>query len=90
MVIVWEKVKKNIKEFIGTVISDKMNKTRVILVERVETHPLYKKPYVKRKKYYAHDEENKTKIWDKVKIRETRPLSKLKRWIIVEVLESKL
>jgi len=50
-------------------------------------HPLYKKRYIVRKKYYAHDENNEAKIGDIVRIRESRPLSKLKRWTVVEILE---
>lgn len=88
MVIVGEKVKKNIKEFVWKVVSDKMNKTRVVLVETVQMHPLYKKRYVVRKKFYVHDEENKSKVGDIVRIRETRPLSKLKRWKLIEIIES--
>ncbi len=87
MVIVGEKVKKNIKEFVWVVVSDKMDKTRVVLVERTQMHPLYKKPYTKRKKYYVHDENNESKIGDVVRIRETRPLSKLKRWKLIEIIE---
>ncbi len=87
MVVVGNKVKKNIKEFVGTVLSDKMDKTVVVWVEKVKIHPIYKKRYIVRKKYYAHDENNEAKIWDKVRIRESRPLSKLKRWIVVEILK---
>ncbi len=75
------------KELIGTVVSDKMEKTIVVKVERLVKHPLYKKTIKKFKKYKAHDEENKAKIGDKVKIVETRPLSKEKRWRLVEVLK---
>ena len=87
MVVVGNKVKKNIKEFIGVVLSDKMDKTVVVWVDKVKMHPIYKKRYVVRKKYYAHDENNEAKIGDKVRIRESRPLSKLKRWIVVEVIK---
>ncbi|MEO0295538.1 MAG: 30S ribosomal protein S17, partial [candidate division WOR-3 bacterium] len=75
------------KEFTGIVVSDKMDKTVVVLVERRVRHPLYKKEIKKRKKFYAHDEKNECKIGDKVKIMETRPLSKLKRWRVVEIIE---
>ncbi|MFN3551194.1 MAG: 30S ribosomal protein S17 [Endomicrobiia bacterium] len=71
---------------IGTVVSDKMNKTRVVKVERVVQHPKYKKVIKKFKKYYAHDENNSTKTGDLVKIKLTRPISKLKRWQIIEVI----
>ncbi|MCD6079968.1 MAG: 30S ribosomal protein S17 [Candidatus Omnitrophica bacterium] len=74
------------KELIGVVVSDKMDKTIVVKVERLVTHPLYKKTIKKSKKYKVHDEESKAKIGDKVKIMETRPLSKEKRWRLVEVL----
>ncbi len=87
MVMVWDKVKKNIKEFIWTVVSDKMDKTVVVVVEKVKMHPIYKKRYVVKRKYYAHDEENKAKIGDVVRIRESRPLSKLKRWRVVEIVK---
>ncbi len=71
---------------IGVVVSDKMDKTRVVLVERIVQHPRYKKYVRRRKKFYAHDEHNETRVGDVVKIMETRPLSKLKRWRIVEVI----
>lgn len=77
---------KNIKELIGEVVSDKMLKTRVVLVKSVKVHPLYKKRFVVKKKYYAHDENNLSKVWDSVKIRATKPMSRLKRWAIVEKL----
>jgi len=75
------------KQRVGVVISDKMNKTRVVLVERLKIHPKYKKYIKVRKKFYAHDENNETKVGDFVLIEETRPLSKLKRWIIKQVLK---
>ena len=75
---------KNIKELIGEVVSDKMLKTRVVLVKSVKVHPLYKKRFVDKKTYYAHDENNISKVWDTVKIRSTKPMSKLKRWLVVE------
>lgn len=75
------------KELIGTVVSDKMQKTIVVKVERLVKHPLYKKTIRKFKKYKVHDEENKAKVGDKVRIVETRPLSKEKRWRLVEVLK---
>jgi len=72
---------------IGIVVSNKMQKTIVVAETKYIKHPLYNK-YVKRtKKYYVHDEKNECKIGDKVKIMETRPLSKLKRWRLVEILE---
>ena len=68
----------------GTVVSDKMDKTIVVSVHTYKTHPKYKKRYRVTKKFYVHDEENKYKVWDVVVIKETRPLSKLKRWVVVE------
>lgn len=75
------------KEFIGTVVSDKMNKTVVVMVERLVKHPLYGKYIKRRKKFMAHDEENACKIGDRVLIEETRPLSRRKRWRVKEILE---
>ncbi|MEI8091182.1 MAG: 30S ribosomal protein S17 [bacterium] len=66
-------------------IGDKADKTRIVLVKTVKTHPLYKKRFVVRKKYYAHDEENVSKLGDVVKIRETKPMSKTKKWLLIEV-----
>ena len=77
------------KVLIGTVVSDKMDKTVVVKVERVYRHPMYGKVVKSHKKFYAHDENNQCKIGDVVKIMETRPLSKLKRWRVVEILERK-
>ncbi len=71
----------------GLVISNKMDKTVVVQEERSVLHPVYKKRVKKFKKYYAHNEENNCNIGDKVSIIETRPLSKLKRWRVVEILE---
>jgi small subunit ribosomal protein S17 len=75
------------KELIGVVVSDKMDKTIVVRVERLVRHPLYKKVIRKHKKYKAHDEHNIAKVGDKVRIMETRPLSKEKRWRLVEILK---
>ena len=75
------------KEKIGVVVSDKMDKTVVVQVERRVSHPLYKKIVKKRKKFYAHDEKNECKTGDLVKIVETRPLSRLKRWKVSEIME---
>ncbi|HOV21412.1 MAG TPA: 30S ribosomal protein S17 [Candidatus Ratteibacteria bacterium] len=74
-------------EKVGVVLSDKMDKTRVVSVEWKSAHPLYNKILRKRKKFYAHDEDNITKVGDTVRIVQTRPLSKLKRWRIVEIIE---
>lgn len=75
------------KTRIGTVVSDKMNKTVVVVVERRYAHPLYGKQVTRTKKYHAHDENNEYRIGDTVRIMETRPLSKLKRWRVVEAIE---
>ncbi|MDI3328226.1 MAG: 30S ribosomal protein S17 [Alicyclobacillaceae bacterium] len=72
---------------IGTVVSDKMDKTIVVAVETTVTHPLYGKTVKRTKKFKAHDEHNEARIGDRVKIMETRPLSKEKRWRLVEILE---
>lgn len=68
----------------GVVVSDKQNKTIVVKVERRFTHPLLKKTVRRSKNYHAHDEDNHCKIGDTVFIEETRPLSRLKRWKVVE------
>ena len=67
----------------GTVISDKADKTVVVSVERVFTHPKFGKVMRSSKKYHAHDEQNQYKIGDVVRIEETRPLSKLKSWVVL-------
>jgi len=77
------------KVLVGEVVSDKMDKTVVVRVERTFRHPVYGKVVKKHKKFYAHDENNECRIGDIVKIKETRPLSKLKRWMVVEILERK-
>lgn len=75
------------KQFIGTVVSDKMDKTVVVMVETLVKHPLYGKYIRRRKKYMAHDENNECRIGDKVLIEETRPLSRRKRWRVRQILE---
>jgi len=75
------------KIYTGKVISDKMDKTVVVAVDRLTQHPRYKKTIKKITKFKAHDEENKCKIGDKVSIIETRPLSKEKRWRVKEIIE---
>ncbi|MDD4801684.1 MAG: 30S ribosomal protein S17 [Syntrophomonas sp.] len=77
----------NRKSMIGKVTSDKMDKTIAIRVETVKQHPLYKKTIKTSKKYKAHDENNEAKIGDIVKIMETRPLSKEKRWTLIEIVQ---
>jgi len=76
-------------ELIGVVVSNKMDKTVVVAVERRFPHPLYKKVVKSIKKYKAHDEENKCQVGDIVLIRETRPLSKEKRWRVVRIIGRK-
>lgn len=72
---------------VGRVVSDKMDKTIVVSVETYKRHPLYNKRIKYSKKFKAHDEENRAKIGDIVRIMETRPLSKDKRWRLVEIVE---
>jgi small subunit ribosomal protein S17 len=74
------------KELIGLVVSTKMQKTIVVQVERQKAHAMYGRVMSRRKKFYAHDEDNTAHVGDYVKIEETRPLSKLKRWKLSEVL----
>ncbi|MGE3245776.1 MAG: 30S ribosomal protein S17 [Beijerinckiaceae bacterium] len=68
----------------GTVVSAKQQKTIVVKVERRFTHPLFKKTVRRTKNYHAHDEENKHQVGDMVAIEETKPISRLKRWIVVD------
>jgi small subunit ribosomal protein S17 len=82
-----EKKRNSRKVRVGTVVSDKMDKTVVVAVERRVLHPLYGKPVVRTKKYHAHDEENTAREGDVVRIMETRPLSRTKRWRVLEVIE---
>jgi small subunit ribosomal protein S17 len=77
----------NRKERLGEVISNKMAKTITVRVERRFAHPRYKKVVTGYKKFYAHDEKGEAKVGDRVRIEETRPLSKTKRWRLVEVVE---
>lgn len=76
------------KVLTGTVVSNKMDKTVVVRVERTHRHPLYGKVVRTHKKYHAHDEQNACQEGDIVRIRESRPYSKRKRWVVVETLES--
>jgi small subunit ribosomal protein S17 len=75
------------KQKIGVVVSNKMDKTISVMVERRLKHPIYGKTVKRSKKFFAHDEDNTCKEGDKVRIMETRPLSKNKRWRLVEILE---
>jgi len=83
-----ETIKKNKRELIGLIISDKMEKSVVVQVERFVPHAVYKKFVKQFKKYHAHDEKNECKVGDMVKIVETRPLSKLKRFRVSEIVKS--
>lgn len=75
-----------VKERVGVVVSDKMDKTVVVAIENRSPHPKYKKIVVNTKRYKVHDEDNQCKTGDRVRIRETRPLSKTKRWVIAEII----
>ena len=75
------------REWVGRVLSNKMNKTVVVSVERSVTHPLYRKVLRRVSKFKAHDEANTAGMGDTVRIMETRPLSKDKRWRLVEIVE---
>lgn len=72
---------------VGTVVSDKMDKTVVVTVERLEAHPLYGRRVKQTRRLKAHDEENKCRVGDRVRVVETRPLSRDKRWRVAEILE---
>jgi small subunit ribosomal protein S17 len=83
-----ESVERNDRKAkIGKVVSNKMDKTIVVSIETLISHPLYKKSVKRTTKFKAHDENNECNIGDRVKIMETRPLSKEKRWRLVEILE---
>ena len=72
---------------VGTVVSNKMDKTIVVAVESLKKHRLYKRTYKQTKHFYAHDDENTGQVGDLVRIEETRPLSKMKRWRLVEIVK---
>jgi len=78
--------RNNRKTRTGKVVSSKMSKSIVVAIERKVAHPLYKKYFKRTTKFYAHDEKNEAGVGDTVKIMETRPLSKLKRWRLVEIV----
>ena len=82
-----ENIQNNKKELMGLIISDKMDKSVVVQVERFIQHKVYKKFIRRYKKYHAHDETNECRIGDEVKIIETRPLSKLKRFRVTEIVK---
>jgi small subunit ribosomal protein S17 len=75
------------KQLEGVVVSDKMDKTIVVRVERITRHPLYGKVLRKSKKFQAHDENNEAREGDRVKILESKPYSKTKKWVLLEILE---
>ncbi|TVQ43920.1 MAG: 30S ribosomal protein S17 [Gloeocapsa sp. DLM2.Bin57] len=77
-----------VKERVGTVVSNKMDKTVVVAVENRSPHPKYGKTIVKTRRFKAHDEENRCQEGDRVRILETRPLSKTKRWIVSEIINN--
>ena len=77
-----------VKERVGLVVSDKMQKTVVVAVENRAPHPKYGKIVVRTRRYKAHDEENQCRVGDRVRIQETRPLSRTKRWVVAEILGS--
>jgi len=78
-----------VKERVGRVISNKMQKTVVVAIENRSAHPKYGKTVVKTKHYKAHDEDENCKEGDRVLIKESRPLSRTKRWVVSEILESR-
>ena len=75
-----------VKERVGLVVSDKMQKTVVVAIENCSPHPKYGKIVVRTQRYKVHDEENKCVVGDRVRIQETRPLSKTKRWVVLDIL----
>jgi small subunit ribosomal protein S17 len=81
-----EHVQGRRKEVVGEVVSNRMNKTIVVQVTRKKSHPFYGRVIARHKKFYAHDEKNVARVGDVVRIEETRPLSKLKRWQLKDVI----
>ncbi|NJL38034.1 MAG: 30S ribosomal protein S17 [Leptolyngbyaceae cyanobacterium SM1_4_3] len=77
-----------VKERVGLVVSNKMDKTVVVAVENRAPHPKYRKIMVRTKRYKAHDEENKCQEGDRVRIQETRPLSRTKRWVVTDIISA--
>jgi len=82
-----EKKKRRYKIRIGRVVSNKMDKTVVVAIDRLVLHPRYNKRVRRTKRIYAHDKENQCRIGDVVRVTESRPLSRLKRWRVMEILE---
>ncbi len=81
-------IQKRRKEYVGNVVNNKADKSVTVIVESLYRHPVYGKVVKRRTKFMAHDEDNKCKVGDKVKIIETRPLSKKKHWKVMDILES--
>ena len=81
-----EQVKSRRQQKVGQVVSNKMDKTIVVLVESLKRHRIYKRRYKQSKRFYAHDENNTCQVGDTVRIEESRPMSKLKRWQLVEII----
>jgi small subunit ribosomal protein S17 len=81
-----ETVQGRRKEVVGEVVSSRMHKTIVVQVTRKKSHPFYGRVIARNKKFYAHDEKNEARVGDQVLIQETRPLSKLKRWKLKEIV----
>jgi len=81
-----ERVQGRRKEVVGEVVSSRMHKTIVVQVTRKKSHPFYGRVIARHKKFYAHDEKNEARVGDQVLIEETRPLSKLKRWKLKEIV----
>ena len=81
-----EKVQGRRKEVVGEVVSSRMHKTIVVKVTRKKSHPFYGRVIARNKKFYAHDEKNEAHVGDVVRIEETRPLSKLKRWKLKDIV----
>ena len=81
-----EKVQGRRKEVVGEVVSSRMHKTIVVKVTRKKAHPFYGRVIARNKKFYAHDEKNEAHVGDVVRLEETRPLSKLKRWTLEEII----
>ena len=78
-----------VKERVGTVVSDKMEKTVVVAVESRFPHPIYQKTVSRTTRYKVHDEDNRCQVGDRVRITETRPLSRSKRWAVAEIMTTK-
>jgi len=81
-----EKAPAHHKEVVGEVVSNRMHKTIVVLVTRKKAHPFYGRVIARHKKFYAHDEKNEAHVGDVVRLEETRPLSKLKRWKLKDIV----